>query len=438
MICACLYYNYIGKSKLTELINYTLAQQAKNCNWGVRDLNKANWEDKLDELAVQTKHNSRSTKGKTSLFSLTQSINMKKFGLNESYNRDVKVVSGSNFTNNTVPAFLNIVSEIKTLPAFLHMFYNEVVQRADYQSACDLAADNLNGLNDALKHDRVAKTLLKPLNKFDPRGSDKKLLADVYRAVCLAAINQVTGKQLGKHPGRVFCLRSKDVINLLSTTGVSRDRVRNALIFLRVAGAIHLSTPSELTAEGLRYTVVNRRGKDVLTHHVYTIGDFDGIDWALLKDNFNINLSVRPSKSIINSLLGEDVTRDFFQDLNGGVGQPEINMFMSLMETKGQINQPLMSMQTASNTVSAISGVADRSARVYIDQLCQVKSLQVEKMSKTQAYRLGYIMDSYTQTKPAEKLLVPTTASALRLCLEKVANDNDDLRSQLKAMMKAK
>ncbi|WP_203624481.1 hypothetical protein [Lacticaseibacillus sp. 866-1] len=208
------------------------------------------WEDKLDELAVQTKHNRRNTKGKTSLYMLTQSINMKKFGLNESYNRNVKVISGKNYTTNTVNAFLNIVNDIKTLPTFLHMFYPEISQRLDYQSACYLAGANLDKLDYSLKHDRVVKSVLKPINKYDPLRDDKKLLCEVYRSLQLMAINQVTGEQLGKQPGRVFILHSKDVINLLAKTGVSRDRVRNAIVFLRVAGAIHLSTPEELTAEG--------------------------------------------------------------------------------------------------------------------------------------------------------------------------------------------
>ncbi len=171
---------------------------------------------------------------------------------------------------------------------------------------------------------------------------------------------------------------------------------------------------------------------------MYTLGDFSGTDWSLLADNFNINLSTRPSKAIINSLLGEDVTRDYFPDLRGGAGRSEIQMFNAIMETRGQINQPLMTVKTAADTISAMASVEDRSARAYTDQLCQVKALEMEKMSKSTAARLGYVMDNYQQAKSAEKLLVPTTAQALRLCLEKVALDNDDLRGQLRTMMKGK
>ncbi|WP_203624480.1 hypothetical protein [Lacticaseibacillus sp. 866-1] len=113
-------------------------------------------------------------------------------------------------------------------------------------------------------------------------------------------------------------------------------------------------------------------------------------------------------------------------------------MFNAIMETRGQINQPLMTVKTAADTISAMASVEDRSARAYTDQLCQVKALEMEKMSKSTAARLGYVMDNYQQAKSAEKLLVPTTAQALRLCLEKVALDNDDLRGQLRTMMKGK
>lgn len=215
----------------------------------------------------------------------------------------------------------------------------------------------------------------------------------------------------------------------------TKTKIANSLTLLRIAGSIHLAQPDELTDAGLKLTQFNNGSKLVKSHHLYILGDFNTADWSLVSDNFNLNLNTPISKTMLIQLLGEKVASDYFPDLHGGVGKTEINFFMGIKAQKGYTNEPIMTAKAAADTISSISGVKDRTCRLYTDQVCNAKPVELEKMSKSEAKRLGYLTNNYKDTKPAEKLIVSTTKEALRMCLEKVAGKNDKLKKELKTRM---
>lgn len=134
-------------------------------------------------------------------------------------------------------------------------------------------------------------------------------------------------------------------------------------------------------------------------------------------------------------LFGEKVASDYFPDLSGGVGKREINFFMGIKAQKGYTNEPIMTAKAAADTISSLASVKDRTARQWVDEVCTVKPVEMEKLSKASAGRYGYELKGYKDTKPAEKLLVPTTKEALRMCREKLADKNDKLKKELKVRM---
>ena len=129
------------------------------------------------------------------------------------------------------------------------------------------------------------------------------------------------------------------------------------------------------------------------------------------------------------------MARDFFPDLHSGIGKKEIDFFMTLKAQKGYTNEVIISAKAAADSIVSLTGVKDRTARQYTDQVCNVRPIEMEKMSKSEAKRLGYVLGGYKDTKPAEKLIVPTSKEALRMCLEKLAGKNDKLENQLKTRM---
>ena len=203
---------------------------------------------------------------------------------------------------------------------------------------------------------------------------------------------------------------------------------------MRVAGAIHLAQPDELTDEGKKLTKVNNQGKLVNSHNVYILGEFNTANWKLVSDNFNLNLNTPISKALLIELFGEQVARDYFPDLSGGVSKSGIDFFMALKAQKGYTNEPIMTAKAAADTISSLASVKDRTSRQWVDQICNVKPIEMEKMSKSEAKRLGYVLGGYKDTRSAEKLIVPTTREALRMCLEKLADKNDSLK--VKARMR--
>lgn len=349
-----------------------------------------------------------------------------------------KFILTSNSKANPVQAFIECLGSPEQLPAFLKQFYPEMLQRKDYKQACAIATSNIlqmpSGRGSGAS--QAVKGLFIPANKYDPWRDDKKLLTDIWQAVNLIAANQVTGHQLSKEPGRGIYVTKDLIMDMLEhPEKATRTKVANALVLMRVAGAIHLAQPDELCDAGKKLMEFNNGSKLVKSHHVYILGDFNNSDWDLVASNFNLSLNTQISKEMLIQLFGEQVARDYFPDLSGGIGKTEINFFMDIKAQKGYINVPITTAKSAADTVSSISGVKDRTCRQYVSEICNVRPVEMEKMSKSEAKRLGYLIGDYKDTKPAEKLIVPTTKEALRMCLEKLAGKNDKLENQLKTRM---
>lgn len=398
------------------------------------------WQNNVDKVAELTKHNTLRTSKKTRLTDLLYTVSAGNIvGATEHKQAGTKLLSIHKLTTNTVPALADCLGDLNQLPAFLKQFYPEILQREDYKQACSIASTNIEALPTRASGTQTAvRDVFIPINKYDPWRDDKKLMADVWQAVNLLAANQVTGHQLANQPGRGIYITKDLIMSLLvHPEKATRAKVANSLVLLRIAGAIHLAQEQEdeLIDEGKKLTKVNTNGKLVNSHHVYILGDFNTANWDLVSDNFNLNLSTPMSKTMLIELFGEQVGRDYFPDLSGGIGQQEINFFITLKDQKGYTNEPIMTAKAAADTISSLSGVKDRTSRQYVDQVCNVKPVELEKMSKSEAERLGYIFScKYNNTKPAEKLIVPTTNEALRMCLEHLAEKNDKLK--IKARMR--
>lgn len=398
------------------------------------------WQNNIDKVAELTKHSSVRTAKKTRLSELLNTVSTGKI-LGAKERKELngkKVILTSNSKANPVPAFLECLGSPTQLPAFLKQFYPEMLQRKDYKQACSIATSNILQMPSGrgLGASQAVKNLFVPANRYDPWRADKKLMADVWQAVNLIAVNQVTGHQLGKEQGRGIYITKDLVMDMLEhPEKATKAKIANALVLMRIAGAIHLSQPNELTDAGLKLTQFNNGSKLVKSHHVYILGDFNTANWDLLSDNFNLNLNTQISKEMLIQLFGEQVARDYFPDLSGGIGKTEINFFMGIKAEKGYTNEVIMSAKAAADTIISLTGVKDRTARMYTDQICNVRPIEMEKMSKLEAKRLGYLTDNYRNTKPAEKLIVSTSKEALRMCLEKLAGKNDKLKKELNTRM---
>lgn len=397
------------------------------------------WQNNIDKVAELTKHSTTRTAKKSRLNELLTSVSTGKIvGATEHKIDGKKMLSIHKLTTNVVPAFVECLGSPTQLPAFLKMFYPEILQRKDYKQACSIATSNIQQMPSGRGSgaSQAVKSLFVPLNKYDPWRDDKKLLADVEQAVNLVSCNQVTGHQLSKEPGRGIYVTKDLIMSLLEhPEKATRTKVANALVLMRIAGAIHLAQPYELTDAGKKLTQFNHDGKLRNHHNVYILGDFNTANWDLLSDNFNLNLNTQISKEMLIQLFGEQVARDYFPDLSGGIGKTEINFFMDIKAQKGYINVPIMTAKAAADTIIRLTGVKDRTARMYTDQICNVRPIEIEKMPKSEAKRLGYLIGDYKDTKPAEKLIVPTTKEALRMCLEKLAGKNDKLKKELNTRM---
>lgn len=398
-----------------------------------------NWVNNIDKVAELTKHSTTRTASKSRLNDLLTSVSTGKIvGATEHKIDGKKMLSIHKLTTNVVPAFIECLGSPEQLPAFLKMFYQEMLQREDYKQACSIATSNIlqmpSGRGSGAS--QAVKNLFVPANKYDPWRNDKKLMYDVCQAVNLIGVNQVTGHQLSKEQGRGIYITKDLIMSLLEhPEKATKTKIANALVLMRVAGAIHLAQPNELTDAGLKLTQLNHDGKLVNSHHIYILGDFNTDNWGLVADNFNLNLNTPISKEMLIQLFGEQVGRDYFPDLHSGIGKQEIDFFMTLKAQKGYTNVPLMTAKEAADTVSSLTGVKDRTARMYTDQICNVRPIEMEKMSKFEAKRLGYVLGDYKNGKPAEKLLVSTSREALRMCMEKLAGKNDKLENQLKTRM---
>ncbi|MCT3379462.1 hypothetical protein [Lacticaseibacillus paracasei] len=398
------------------------------------------WQNNIDKVAELTKHSPVRTAKKSRLSDLLNTVSTGKIvGAKERKELNKKkVILTSNSKANPVIAFLECLGSPEQLPAFLAQFYPEMLQRVDYKRACSVATSNIlqmpSGRGSGAS--QAVKNLFVPANKFDPWRADKKLMTDVWQAVNLIAVNQVTGHQIAKEPGRGIYVTKDLIMDMLEhPEKATKTKIANALVLMRVAGAIHLAQPDELTDAGLKLTQFNNGSKLVKSHHLYILGDFNTANFDLASDNFNLNLNTPISKTMLIQLLGEKVASDYFPDLHSGIGKKEIDFFMTLKAQKGYTNEVIISAKAAADSIVSLTGVKDRTARQYTDQVCNVRPIEMEKMSKCEAKRLGYVLGGYKDTKPAEKLIVPTSKEALRMCLEKLAGKNDKLKKELKTRM---
>lgn len=399
-----------------------------------------NWANHIDEVAELTKHSTVRTARKSRLNSLLNTVSTGKIvGAKERKELNgKKVILTSNSKDNPVIAFLECLESPEQLPEFLKQFYPEMLQRVDYKQACSIVTSNILQMPSKRGSgaSQAVKSLFVPVNKYDPWRDDKKLMADVWQAVNLIGCNQVTGHQLSKEPGRGIYVTKDLIMDMLEhPEKATKTKIANALVLMRVAGAIHLAQPDELTDKGKELTQFNDGSKLVKSHHVYILGDFNTANWDLVAANFNLNLNTPISKEMLIQLFEEQVVRNYFPDLSGGVGKREIDFFMTLKAQKGYTNEPIMTAKAAADTISSLASVKDRTARQWVDEVCNVKPVEMEKLSKASAERFGYELKGYKDTKPAEKLLVPTTNEALRMCREKLADKNDKLKKELKARM---
>ncbi|MGE9130987.1 hypothetical protein [Lacticaseibacillus paracasei] len=398
------------------------------------------WQNNIDKVAELTKHSPVRTAKKSRLSDLLNTVSTGKIvGAKEKKELNKKkVILTSNSKANPVPAFLECLGSPEQLQGFLKMFYPEMLQREDYKQACSIATSNIlqmpSGRGSGAS--KAVKNLFVPANRYDPWRADKKLMADVYQAVNLLAANQVTGHQLSKEPGRGIYITKDLIMDMLEhPEKATKAKIANSLTLLRIASAIHLAQPDELSDSGKKLMEFNNGSKLVKSHHVYILGDFNTANWELVSDNFTLNLNTPISKEMLIQLFGEKVASDYFPDLSGGVGKREINFFMGIKAQKGYTNEPIMTAKAAADTISSLASVKDRTARQWVDEVCTVKPVEMEKLSKASAGRYGYELKGYKDTKPAEKLLVPTTKEALRMCREKLADKNDKLKKELKVRM---
>lgn len=399
----------------------------------------ADWQNHIDKVAELTMHSTVRTAKKSRLSDLLNTISTGKIvGATEHKIDGKKMLSIHKLTTNVVPAFVECLGSPTQLPVFLKMFYPEMLQRKDYKQACSIAKSNIlqmpSGRGSGAS--QAVKSLFVPVNKYDPWRCYKKLMADVWQAVNLIGCNQVTGHQLSKEPGRGIYVTKDLIMDMLEhPEKATKTKIANALVLMRVAGAIHLAQPDELTDSGKKLTQFNNGSKLVKSHHVYILGDFNTANWDLVANNFNLNLNIPTSKEMLTQLFGEQVARDYFPDLSGGVGRREIDFFMTLKGSKGYTNEPIMTAKAAADTISSTSDVKDRTSRQWVDQICNVKPVEMEKMSKSKAKQRGYLLGGFKDTPPAEKLIVPTTKEALRMCVENLAGKNEKLLRELKVRM---
>lgn len=392
-------------------------------------VNLMDWPNRLDEAAELLKHSTLRTKNKTSLLGLARVINFQKVtGLKEEKVNNIRLMRGHNFTTNKIPALVNALGGVNTLPQFMSTFFPEIQQRKDYCSAVDIAASNLSSFDYALKRDKTLKKLFVPFSKYDPDKADKKIIADVYRALMLAVVNQIKGEQLGLTSGDYAYIRTADLMLLLSRPQkASKRQVYNALVYLRIAGAITLAKESELSAEGKHYLTININGHILPSNCLYHVEKFANISWGQLASNFEVNLSVHPSHEQIAQVVGEETARNFFPDVNAGATREEYLTMLSLHNFKGNSDKPLVTVKSLSKTLQSTGGGSPKTSERHIDQLLTSSSLEMKKMTVKSAELFGYDMSGYKRSAKQSKVIVSNSREALLQCLGKSRKDKEDL-----------
>lgn len=392
-----------------------------------------NWQDNGEAMQELTKHADSKTAKKTTITAVLTSTNAERLlGCKVQKVGKQKMVKSTTTPTHLMPALVQAMGDnVTSLPAFLSTYYGNVAHREDYVEALKLgltnmvAIDSITGAHRAPKRPTPAQRLLYVNGKMDIYRNDKRVLADIIKAVSLALFNQVSGQPLVKSAGRGLYL-TRDTIRDCMTrpTEATDEQLSNALVLLRIAGYLHLAQDDELTDAGKKLaTTFDAKGKAIASHRVYGVGDFAAVNWEQITRNFRLNLNTRIGRTVLVQFLGQDVVHDYFPDLSGGVSQPTINFMVKRANESGD-NRPIMSLRAASDTVQAIDQVSEATARKYVDQVLVCKGVNAAKMTTREALDSGYDLDSWKSGNNSEKLIVPTTQYALLMCIERLKRAN--------------
>lgn len=391
------------------------------------------WQHHADEMQELTKHADSKTNNKNTITAILTSINAERLlGCKVKKVGKQKMVSSTTTPTPLMPALVQALGDnVTSLPELISTYYSNVAQRADYVAALKIgltnmvAIDSITGAHRAPKMPTPAQRLLHVNGKMDIYRDDKRIFADVARAVSLALFNQLTGQQLTTMAGRGLYL-TRDVIRQCMTrpTEATDEQISNSLTLLRICNYLHIAQADELTDAGKKLaTTYDAQGKAIASHRVYFVGDFAAVNWEQITRNFHLNLNTRIGRTVLVQFLGLDVVRNYFPDLSAGVSQPTINFMVQRANASGD-NRPIMSLKAASDTVQSIDGVTEATARKYVDQVLVCKGVNASKMTTREALDSGYDLDSWKSGSPAEKLIVPTTQYALLLCIERLKRAN--------------
>lgn len=389
-----------------------------------------NWKNDLINTAKITKHSSALTSSCRTLQQLSLKISSKRvLGLRKDTSGKTPILRGHNFSTSPVAALISSVG-VGDLPQFISSYYPELKFNQDWIRACAFANSNLADLESAKLNNTYARMLFVPSSKFDTQRDEKKLFEQVYKAVLYLSINQLSAAPLTtvQHG---FYLKQAELMQMLNRpTGISRDSVRVALVYLRIAGLIRLAHyPDELTPSGTRASSTTKNGKKIVLHNIYILNAFSDADLSKVTNNFFLSNSVSPSKFQILDTLGDKEATNF-PDLVSGVSADEIK-FLQALSNYHQDQMIIASFQSVADTISAMDDLKSRASYNHLSQALIQKSLKMEAMSVSQAKRFGYELsdDSHNQLYPASKVLVNVSPSVLRICIEKLAADNDALRA---------
>ncbi|WP_125702390.1 hypothetical protein [Lacticaseibacillus daqingensis] len=391
------------------------------------------WQHNDEAMQELTQHSPSKTAKKATITAILTSTNSERLlGCKVKKVDSAKMVSSTTTPTPLMAALVEAMGDnVVSLPQLLSTYYPNVPQREDYIEALKLGLTNMVELEAITKsHHRPKRLtpvqkLFYVLSKDDFRRDDKRVFADVTRAIALAAFNRVSGQPLVKSAGRGLYITHDTIRNCMQRPAVATaDQIANSLVLLRIAGYVRLAQPEEWTEAGKLLAVSHdAAGKAVVSHHIYVLGNFSAANWSLITQNFNLDLHTSIGRTMLIQFLGADTVHNYFPDLSGGVSQPTIN-FMLTRSGESASNFPVMTLKAATDTVQAIDGVAKSTAGKYVDQVLLVKPIQMAKMSAREARENGYNLDEWQAGSPAEKLLFSTSQDALLMCIERLKHAN--------------
>lgn len=397
------------------------------------------WQHHADEMKELTKHADSKTNKKTTLTAVLTSTNAERLlGCKVQKVGKQKLATPPRQQISLTAALVEALGDnVTSLPELLSTYYSNVYQRPDYKDALLVALQNIVAIDYVTdRHHKKTpasqRKLFQVFSRDDIYRDDKRILADVARAVSLAMINKVSGQQLTKTAGRGLYL-TRDAIRDCMTrpTEATNEQISNALVLLRIAGYLHLAQPDELTDAGKKLsTTFDAKGNPVASHRVYIVDDFANADWSLVQRSFRLNLNCRIGHDVLTQLLGHDTVAICFPDLSGGVTGVVVGMMLSRVnEVNG--NTPVMSLATARDTTESITGVTSATASKWIDQCLAIRPVHAIKLSRKQAIDWGFDLDEYEAGSPAQKLIFSTSEDSLLACIQRLARNKNAKVKQL-------